>query len=143
MTLAAKVTARYPSQLLVNLTNPNSTDAGTTINTTILGLATTDVEADFQIHAGTTYDDTDARHVTVATEGVIARLMEWTGHAGAEQQKDRYMSRLNALEAVTGRNRILPQSDSVLAPTDPDDSLTQRPDFDEPKWDGIIPGSPA
>lgn len=143
MTLAARVTSRYPSQLLVNLTNPNNTAAGTTIDTTKLGLATTDIEADFQIHAGIEYDDDDALHVTVATEGVIARLMEWTGHAGAEQQKDRYMSRLSDLAKVTGRDRILPSSDSPLVPSEPTSVFPIRPEFDDEVWDGIVPGGPS
>lgn len=143
MTLASNVTSRYPNQLLVNLTNPNTTTAGTTINTTKLGLAADDVEADFEIHAGIEYDDSEPLHVTVATEGVIARLMEWTGHAGAEQQKDRYMARLAAVAQVTGRDRLLPTSAGRNEPTEPDDSLTIRPAFDDPRWDGLVPGGPA
>ena len=142
MTLASNVTARYATQLLVNLTNPNDSTA-TTINTTKLGNATTDVEAEFATIVGVAYDDSVATHVAAAGIGVIGRLQEWTGHASAAETISRYLARLNSLALVTGRDRILPQSEGVLVPSEPDPAVTVRPPFDDDVWEGIIPGEPG
>lgn len=142
MALSDEVQSRYPSQILVNLTNPQSTTAAT-VNTTTLDLAATDVQADFKIHAGIAYDGTDARHVSVACEGVIAKLLERTGHAKAGEREESYFRRLKALANVTGRDRILPTSGSPLTPSTPDPNVTHRPSFDDDIWGGIIPGPPA
>jgi len=141
MTLATEVQTRYGAQFLVNLTNPGDTTT-TTINTTTLGLAATDVEADFEIHVGVEFDASNALHVTVACEGVIAKLMERTGHAKAEDREMAYYRRLKSLGQVTARDRILPTSDSPYEPSVPNPDVTHRPAFDDEVFGGIIPGAP-
>jgi len=142
MALAAEVQSRYPSALLIQLTNPMNT-AASSVNMTTLGLAATDVEADFQITAGVAYDGADARHVSVGIEGVIAKLLERTGHSDASAWRARYDSRLRDLAKVTGRDRILPTSDGILQPTEPQAGTIVRPAFDDDVFDGFVPGAPT
>jgi hypothetical protein len=142
MSLSAEVQSRYPAQRLVELTNPGSITA-TTVNTTILGLAATDVEADFQIVAGIAYDGTDARHVKTAVEGVVLRLMEWlaVGTKAAETIQGRWKQRLEDLAKVTGRDRPHFQTTSDLTPSEEVPSgETVRPKFDPEAFRGYVPG---
>jgi hypothetical protein len=142
MTLSTEVQARYPSQLLVNITNPMETTA-TTVNTTTLNAAATDVEADFEIVAGVEYDGTDARHVAVAVEGVIAKLLRRTGTSQYEEREKDYNFRLRDLAKVTGRDRITPESDSEVSPAvDSPSGVEVKPAFDNEIFDQIIPGAP-
>lgn len=142
MTLSAEVQTRYPTQFLVNLTNPMNT-AATTINATTLDAAAGDVEADFRIVCGVEYDGTDARHVSVAVDGVIAKLLRRTGSGDAGAREKHVYARMCDLAKVTGRDRILPDTDSMLAPTDDSpDGTTVKPAFDDTIFDHVIPGAP-
>jgi len=144
MALVDQVTSRYPASRLKQLTNPNDQDA-TTVNATILALAAADVEADFKIYCATTYDNTDARHVAVAVDGVVAKLMGWTEAAGegSIRRHDAYLDKLRALARVTGRDRISPKTLSPLTPTaEQEDTETVRPDTDRPNFEDLIPEAP-
>jgi len=145
MSLTLNVQNRYGTQFLVNLTNPSDPSA-TTIDTTRLSNSCTDTEADFKIYAGTIYDDTDARHVTVAVDGVIAKLAVRTGTGGnyARVTHEEYLERLRHLALVTGRDRISPRTDSVLQPS-PEQVGEEvvRPAFDWRRFTDLIPGGPA
>ena len=139
MALAAEVIARYPSSRLIQLTR-QSNQSGSSINTTILGLAVDDVEADFQIIAGVEYDNSDARHVGVAVEGVIAKLARRAEAAGntSEALHDAYLERLGQLAKVTGRDRIMPKTKSPYTVTsERDREETPRPWDDWPNYDDI------
>ena len=146
MALADEVEARYPESTLIQLTNPNDQDASA-VDATILGLAVTDVQADFLTYTATTYDNSEAQHVAVAVEGVVAKLNMRKEAAGdvAVSKHDKYIERLEILAQVTGRDRITPKSTSVLTPsservagsTDP-----VRPDTDRPDYDDLIPDEP-
>jgi len=141
--LADKATERYALRLK-QLTNPGVQTAAA-IDTDILGYACEDVEADFEIVAGIEYDNTEARHVSVAVEGVIAKLALRSEAAGATAiaLNDRYIERLEALAKVTGRDRILPVSATQLTPTaEKTGTETVRPDFDRPNFDDLIPAAP-
>ena len=142
MALADEVEARYPLAVLVQLTNQND-QAASAIDATIMGLAVTDVLT----YCATTYDNSEAQHVTVAVEGVVAKLRKRSEAAGdvANAKHDAYIERLESLARVTGRDRITPKSTSVLTPsservagsTDP-----VRPDTDRPDYEDLIPDEP-
>ena len=145
MSLSTEVIARYPTGRLRQLTNQGDQSA-TTTDTTVLGLAATDVQADFEIVAGIVYDGTEARHVSVAVEGVIAKLRVRSEAAGggADTSHDRYIERLQGLAKVTGRDRIIPKTSSILTPTSEQlESETVRPSFDHPNFDDVIPRPPS
>ena len=145
MTLSANVQNRSGTQFLVNLTNPSDPSA-TTIDTTRLDNGVLDTEADFRIYSGVAYDDTDARHVTVAVEGVIAKLAIRTGTGGnyARTSHEEFIARLRDLALVTGRDRVSPRTDSVLQPSSEQvaDEIV-RPEFDWRNFSDLIPGGPT
>lgn len=146
MALADEVTARYPEPRLRQLTN-GGTESASSINTTTLGYAATDVQADFKTYCGVAYDNSDARHVAVAVEGVIAKLYQRGEAPGSKANAlhDAYIERLTALAKVTGRDRLKPTTKSVLTPTSEqqDSSQTVRPSFDDfGDFDRLIPDPP-
>ena len=120
MTLATEVTDRYGDQYMVNLTNPQG-PGFTTVDTTRLGLAAADVTAEFLMITATTLDLTDALHVAVAVEGVVALLLHRTGNPGGagEARWEAWRARLFQVAKVTGRDRVAPtttdQADRVGA----------------------------
>jgi len=117
--LADEVTDRVPEARLIQLTNPG-TQSAAAIDTTILGLACTDVAADFEIYAGVEYDNSEARHVSVGIWGVLAKLALWSEAAGATANAidDKWIEKLEGLAKVTGRDRIALSTSSLLTPTD-------------------------
>lgn len=131
MALADEVKSRVADQRLVELTNPDDRDA-TTINATVLGLAVTDIGAEFKVLAGVTYSNADPRHVTYAVDGVVLKLLAYMGQspsvAAFQSWKDTLFSRLRV---VTGNNRIKPKSSSKLTPAkEAPDGAIVRPFFD-------------
>lgn len=145
MSLTLNVQNRYGTQFLVNLTNPTD-PSSTTIDTTRLSNACTDTESDLKIYCGVVYNDNDARHVSVAVDGVVAKLAVRTGTGGnyARSQHEEYISRLRDLALVTGRDRVSPKTDSVLQPS-PEQTGNEvvRPEFDWRRFTDLIPGAPA
>jgi len=138
--LTTAVTNRYSVQYLTNLTNPDDASA-IVVDTDVRDLACDDVEADFQIEVGVTFDGSNSTHIAVAVEGVITYLIARTGRGEATvgERHDRYMSRLRSL-----RRRILPKTTSNLVPT-PEKGIggnPPRPTFDSPRFDGITPQAP-
>jgi hypothetical protein len=144
MALATRVQERYAAQRLIELTNPGEPNA-TTLDTDRLTAAADDVEADFHIYNCPEYDDTDAKHVTVAVEGVIAKLYARTDTAGASEGRrhDAYIARLTALSKITRRDRISPRTSSILTPS-PEQVAgeTVRPDTDRADYSPFVPDSP-
>jgi len=138
------VKSRYPETRLVELTNLGD-ESATVVDDTVLGLAATDVMAEFPIYVGVAYDNSDARHVPVAVSGVIAKLylQGETPGSKADSMWDAFIERLRSLAKVTGRDRIVPVSSSVLTPTpERDGTETVRPDTDRPDFDDLIPDAP-
>ena len=80
MPLIDEVRARYSTEVLVSVSNPQLSSA-TTEDTTRSGNAVLDVQARFKMQ-GITYDNTVDTHVMVGCQGVIARLMVMTAHPG-------------------------------------------------------------
>lgn len=143
MSLASNVTARYGgsgSSFLIGLTNPFAPSA-TSIDSTQLGNACTDVQADFEIYAGAAYDDTNALHVTTAVQCVIAKLKLYTGQfANAEAEVERCKASLVALSKVGARNRFLVKSTSGVTESDENpNGDTIRPEFDSDRFRGYVP----
>lgn len=145
MALTTRVTARLSDMLLRALTNPDSPGASA-VDSTRLANAAEDVEADFKIHAGVEYDDTDARHVATAIGGVVAKLKLYGSGSQAQGQKEeeRFHKRLNDLAKVTSRGRLSPKSSSELTPSSelPESGAEVRPDFDRRHFGSMIPDSP-
>ena len=143
MPLSTHVQDRYSSQYLVELTNPQNRGA-TTVNTTILDNASADVDALFDVYSGVEYDDTDAQHIAVAVEGVIAFLMRRTGQSAAESRITAWVSSMRDLSRIEGRNRVTPDSTTRMQPS-ADDRLTStpRPAFDDRRFDPFLPKAPG
>lgn len=132
MGLADRVTARIPEIVLVQLTRSSPTE--TTIGTDILGYAVDDVVGDLSTYAGVTYDDTDARMVSVAVRGVVITLLAYRGESTALDRLDRWRQELGTgLRRVTHGNRLLPRSTSPYTPSTPPAGATIRPETD-PEW---------
>lgn len=141
MSLQSEVTSRVPNQTLVDLTNQKNTDA-TTVNTTILALACTDVTAEFSVVANQTLDLTDARHVPVAVAGVLMTLREWlpARPESADKDRERWVERCRALARVTSRDRIQITSSSELTPSEEvTGTESVRPYFDPADMRDFLP----
>lgn len=143
MALSDEVIARYSSTRLKQMTNPG-VQSPSAIDTTVLGLAATDVESDFTTYVGVAYDGTVARHVSVAVEGVIALLYLRGENAGSDADKrfDRYRERLIELSKVEGRDRLKPKTREVLTVTRPSTSVKTYAAFNDDDFDQIVPNSP-
>lgn len=146
MALTTQVTTRLSTTLLRALTNPDAPSASS-VDSTRLAAAATDVEADFRIIAGISYDDSDARHVAVAVAGVVAKL-KLAGSASqdrAQKEEERFHKRLADLAKVTSRSRLAPKSTSDLTPSSelPESGRDVRPDFDRTHFGSMIPDSPC
>lgn len=146
-TLIADVQARYPTQMLVELTRRRDTDTNTldTTATGILAVACDDIEdGDFPVYVQAEYDSTDRRHVALAVSGVLAKLKVWAreGVDGGQGEWDNWVTRAQALSRVTGRDRITPVTTSELEPTaEVEGDETVRPMFDQGDFDDVRPGT--
>jgi len=144
MGLSTDFQNRFPSNRLKQLTNPGN-QAGSSVNTTLIDYAATDVEADFETYAGVEYDSADSRHVSVAVDGVLAKLYQRAETPGskADGLHDAYIQRLRDLAKVTGRDRVVPKTTSVLTPTpERDGTETVRPDADRDDFGDLVPNAP-
>jgi hypothetical protein len=141
MALTDEVQNRLSSQLLINITNPQNSTADS-IDTTRLSNAVSDVEADFKIECGVAYDNDDETHVTVAVQGVYAKLLIRSAQVDAVSYAfhDKYIERLRALKLIAGRDRIVPDTDSLLTATE--DTSGDIPAMDRKNFRGFIPRSP-
>ena len=135
--LDAEVRARYSTQYLVNLTQPDDASA-TTEDTARMDAAVTDTQADFAVEVGLEYEAANTAHIVIGVEGVIVHLLERTGRGEktTRERYDRYIERLRSLRA-----RILPGTTSKVTPT-PERGNPVRPIFDYPRFDGVNPDAP-
>lgn len=139
-TLATEVTARFSTAYLKGLTNPQVSNASS-INTTILGYACTDVQADFKIYVGADYVETNAAHISAAVECVILKLMMRTGQYNNSELEKRCQQRLKDLALIDGRNRVMPISSGEVA--DSSEEAGQPADFDRGRFPHYQPDSPG
>lgn len=145
MTLVTNTTARISNQRLVELTNPKDR-AATGVDAAILALAATDTEAEWQVHAGVLYDDTDAVHVAACVHGVIYYLLTYKGLFTDEwtQAETRWQTMLTNAARTLGRNKISPTTNSVLVPSSEKiGNETVKPDFDRRNFGDYVPGPPG
>ena len=144
MTLATDVQARIPESRLRQLTNPGDPTA-TSTDATVLGLAATDISADFEVHTGVVYDGTVATHLSVAVDGVLAKLYQWTEGPGGvgDKRYEAFVERCIALGKVTGRDRIVPSTNSPLTvrPENPSGEEVY-PDSERDNFRKLVPGAP-
>ena len=135
--LDAEVRARYSTQYLVNLTQPDDASA-TTEDTDRMDAAVADTKADFIVEVGLEYEAANTAHIVIGVEGVIVHLLERTGRGEktTRERYDRYIERLRSLRA-----RILPGTTSKVVPT-PERGNPVRPIFDYPRFDGVNPDAP-
>jgi len=143
VSLTSNVQARYSTQRIRHLTNPDAPNA-TSLDATRLADAVADVEAEFRIRAGVVYDDTDARHVSVGVRGVVAVLEDRMGAGGGEKRMEAFREDLDALRKVTSNDRLRPATNSVMVPTPEGEGRTTpvRPAFDDRAFRGLIPDRP-
>lgn len=140
MALSDEVQTRYSAQFLRNLTNPDNPEAAA-LNTTTLDAAAADVEGDFHRVLGRDFDLTLPEDVSVAVEGVVAKLTERNGRFSEQARGlvEKYDGHLRGL-----RRRVLAKSSSQLTPTEEQrGSETVRPDFDDRRFDDFLPERPA
>ena len=135
--LDAEVRARYSTQYLVNLTQPDDASA-TTEDTDRMDAAVTDTQADFAVEVGLEYEAANTAHIVIGVEGVIVHLLERTGR-GEKTTRDRYDRYIERLRSL--RSRILPGTTSKVIPT-PERGHPVRPIFDSPRFDGVNPDAP-
>ena len=141
MALWDEVVTRYSADRLVKLTNPEDATA-TSIDTNRSAAAVADAAAEFEVETGVAYDNTIARHVGAAVEGVVYYLMLRQGPMGSEgltAQRDAWRQKLTGVSRTTGRNRIMPSTTSVYTPSVVDTSGgVVRPDFDRDSLTGLL-----
>lgn len=137
MALKDEVKSRFGAKYLVAISNPYDSPA-TTIDDGRMDLAVTDTIADFEIYAGLVYDNANAKHVTVAVEGVVSKLMLRNVVPGGEERHKDYVAKLESLALVTSRDRVLPSTNSTLQPTK--EQSGSRPELDPSRLRGYQPG---
>lgn len=127
-TLTTAFAARYSAARVRNLCNPDN-QAGTDA-TAKLAIAETDATQEFQTMCGVAIDTTDANHVRVAVLLMEYLLVRWgagrTPEATALWEDAEKMAQ--RVSKVTGRDRILPDTNSGLTVTG--DAAGERPAFD-------------
>jgi hypothetical protein len=138
MGLWDEVVTRHSNARLVELTNPDTTNA-TTIDTDRADAAVADAEAEFEDVVCTAYDGTNTRHVSAAVEGVmyyLASRNSIVGSEAVEAMRTRWVERLNRLARASTRKRIMPSTNSVLTVSAEraNTSDVVRPDFDRAKF---------
>jgi hypothetical protein len=110
MTLPTEVQARYGAEYLITITNPQS-EGATTIDSTRLANACTDVEAAFVLEsAATAFDINNAQHVAIAVEGVVGFLLRRLGTYSeeAERRIREFRSNLKSLASIDQRDYVSP-----------------------------------
>jgi hypothetical protein len=144
MALSDEVIARYSAQRIIEWTNPDATSA-LSADATRLARACTDAQAEFEIRCGVAFDVTDARHVAVAVRGVRAYLLSYTDSPSGKDAMSAYHRELADVAKVTGRDRILPTTNSNLepSPVPRTPGTTARPGFDDSVFDAVTPQPPS
>ena len=145
MALIDRVIERYSVQYIANLTNPDSA-AATTADTTRRNLAAQDAEAEFEMFAGVSYDETNNIIVTLAVEGVIVLLKERKSARSedAKSARTEWERKLNEFRLRLGSEaQFDPETTGVGIPSpEQRGNETVRPKFNDPKYDDYIPEDP-
>lgn len=131
MALEDRVQTRISAARLVQLTNPDR-PAATTLDSARLAAAARDAEAELRAKAGVTYDDTDAYHQSVGTDGVVCILQRRAGKFG-EPECIQFADAIRSGFPAGAGARITPQTNATTTPTRDDDDAV--PDWDKTKLD--------
>lgn len=126
-TLGDAVQARIPAARLARLTAQGSASS-TTVNVPLLELAVTDLTAAFPQYVGSTFDSSNAAHIALGIDGVLATLQDWIGLDAEKSYRDEWRKQAEALARIGARARVLAISPYTLGPTP--GTYTGRPDFD-------------
>lgn len=109
MSFQTEMEARFGAENIKQWTNQGPNTNTTSVNTTVLATALTDVEGDFRTIAGVEYDSTDNRMLGIACNGASCYLrMRGTSHGGYKDLWDKYKEALASLRKVTNANRLIP-----------------------------------
>lgn len=138
MALEDDVEDRYSAQILIEASNPQD-ESTNTLDATRLAKASRDVEAYFKILVGVVYDSTVDTHVAVAVEGVLLRLHVMTGRASVDEWETFKNTTLLQLAQITGRDRMVPSTDSLLTATP--DTIGDLPAADRKNLRGYLPNA--
>jgi len=141
MALVDDVALRYPSQLLLELTNGRDATASS-VDATVLAQAASSIEAYFQTYAEETYDGTVAIHLEIACKGVVGLLRQWSAgtYEGSREFWNDLKEECDRIKGTRSRARIVPSSNSQLAPTDENPTGERlRPWSDDTVFRGLVP----
>ncbi len=138
MALIDEVTDYFPSQKLLEWTNPETIEPST-VDTDVLQDACDDTEALFAINAGVTYDNSNRKHLVLAREGVRIQLQKRASPTSqtVKDEYDAWVQSLLQFAKTDARNRILPEADGYTDVSSDDN--TKRPRFDRAKFKGVRP----
>lgn len=139
MALIDDYQARINTQLRTNWSNPGNTTA-TTPNTTLEGLAASDVAGRFLMETAATYDPTNAIHVDTAVFAVALKLQVWTGQVDNSMYEN-YVDTFKRVGMVLGHDRLTPQTDSLKVRTA--DTANEKVAADWTKFIGVVPAIPT
>lgn len=133
-TLSSLVTARWSTDKLARLTNPDDASA-TTTDATRLATACADAAVEFEAVAGVVLDPDNAYHVPAAVDAVLYVLLKNGGTLegdSLEGAEKRFLASAERLAKTKGgRARVLPQTTSQLTPSEEAPNGAEvRPDFD-------------
>lgn len=110
-TLSAALQARYSTQHILNISNPDNPSAST-INTTLIDTLTNDVIADFAQRAWVNLDSTNVnpKHINTAVKGLYLRLLAASGtNTDLSSKWNDYHDELEQVLRSTPRNRNHPR----------------------------------
>jgi hypothetical protein len=143
VSVSTEVQARYPSQTLIELTNPR-TKGASSIGSTLLDQAITDALGHFETYVQAEYDATIAQHVSLVCMGVICMLQQWGGATGgtARIRFDDWVEKCRAYARTAARGHEGPYSNSVVTPSTPEPSDGEdplRPEMDDVFFRDLIP----
>lgn len=141
MALIDQVRLRFTSAQIVQLTNPDDENA-TAEDSTKLQDACDDAEAEFEDRVGQTYTETIRSHRALAVLMVKLKLIEYGASADetAEALRGRIDKLVDSTANVRARDRVAPQTNSQLTPSDEVvGTETRRPAFDDNFFNEIIP----
>ena len=140
MSLSTEVQSRYATTRLAQLTNPGVPGGTAAIDTDKLTLAATDIENSFPVYCGVAYDGSNAQHVAVGVEGVVAILKTRLEHPDTAAW-DAWIDRAKALGLVTGRNKVSPSTRSTIKPSTR--RTNDTPDADRTAFPDVVPNLPG
>ena len=120
MTLRDNFEERYSTARVLQLTNPDETSDTMDVDDQRLDAAVADAEGEFQDLIQATYDDTNPRHVTLATALVEVLLIERGagGVAAAQGLRDRVVDRAQQLKISSTLARTAIESNSRATAAD-------------------------